>query len=379
MKRLEANWITAPETVAVMQALGGEAFFVGGCVRNTLLGIPVTDIDLATPLLPDEVTRRAEKAGLKTVPTGIDHGTVTVISESTSFEVTTFRRDIQTDGRRAVVAFSSEISDDAARRDFTMNALYATADGEIMDPLGGLADLNARKVRFILDPVERIREDALRILRFFRFSAWYSEEIEPEGLAACAAHAGDVDGLARERIGSEIIKLLSAPDPSQAVAAMAACGVLMRILPGANPEALAPLVSRDAEAGVAPDALTRLAALAPAEVDLRLPKSSMRRLAAIRQIIDENTPPAIAAQDHGAETAIAGHLVLTSLSSEAWEPIAAEIARGAKAIFPLTAADLMAAGIPEGPDIGTRLAEARDAWIESGFALERDELLRRFS
>ena len=235
MTRLTANWLRASHLKAVIRALKGgsdadrddEAYFVGGCVRNTLLGQPVADIDITTPIEPQEVARRLEAAGLKAVPTGIEHGTVTAVSGGQGFEITTFRADVATDGRRATVRFSTDIAEDAARRDFTMNAIYAKPDGEIVDPLGGLPDLMARRVRFIREARDRIREDYLRILRFFRFTAWYGGDgIEPEGLAACAELADGIEGLARERVGAEMKKLLAAPNPAPAVAAMAASGVL---------------------------------------------------------------------------------------------------------------------------------------------------------
>ncbi|MEM9737340.1 MAG: CCA tRNA nucleotidyltransferase, partial [Pseudomonadota bacterium] len=278
--RLTAPWLTAAPTRAVMAALGGEALFVGGAVRNSLLSAPVSDIDLATPLLPEEVIARAEAAGLKAVPTGIDHGTVTLIADHQAFEVTTYRADVETDGRRAVVRFSGDIAEDARRRDFTMNALYAKADGTLVDPLGGLPDLTQRRVRFILDAETRIREDALRILRFFRFTAWYGAEIDAEGLAASAALAALVETLARERIGAEMRKLLAAPDPAPATASMAASGVLARVLPGAEARALGPLVAAEAAAGAPPDWRTRLCALGGegAVARLRLSKAEARAL-----------------------------------------------------------------------------------------------------
>ena len=206
----------------------------------------------------------AAAAGLAAVPTGIDHGTVTLLSDGQPFEVTTFRRDVETFGRHATVAFSTDIAEDAARRDFTMNALYAEPDGTLVDPLGGLADLRARRVRFVGDPARRIAEDYLRILRFFRIHAWYGDPaggLDPEGLAACAALQEGLDSLSRERVGAEIAKLLAARDPAPAVAAMAATGILARVLPGADPRALAPLVHLEAGAGLAPRWQRRLAAL----------------------------------------------------------------------------------------------------------------------
>ncbi|MGB3406471.1 MAG: CCA tRNA nucleotidyltransferase, partial [Jannaschia sp.] len=237
--KIEADWLTAAGTQAVMAMLsqaGHQALGVGGCVRNALLRRPVADVDIATDALPRQVMDLARTAGFGAIPTGIDHGTVTVVVAGAPFEVTTFRRDVETDGRHAVVVFSRDVAEDAARRDFTMNALYARADGTVIDPLEGLADLRAGVVRFIGDPVERITEDYLRILRFFRFTAWYGDPatgLQPEGLAACAEHA---DGLARisaERIGQEMCKLLGAADPAPAVAAMARAGILARVLPGA--------------------------------------------------------------------------------------------------------------------------------------------------
>ena len=262
--RLTGDWLDHPGTAAVMQALdgaGGQAFFVGGCVRDAVLGRPVGDIDIATDLVPDRVVEAVVVAGLRAVPTGIEHGTVTVIAAHRPHEVTTFRRDVETFGRHATVAFSTDVAEDAARRDFTMNALYADGRGQVIDPLGsGLADAKQRHVRFIGHPEDRIREDYLRILRFFRFTAVVGDPdlgLDAEGLAACAALAEGIDGLSRERIGAEMRKLLSAGDPAPAVSAMAQAGLLARVLPGADARALAPLVHL--EAGLSPDWLRRLA------------------------------------------------------------------------------------------------------------------------
>ncbi len=242
--RIAADWIDHGAAPPVMAALGGAAYFVGGCVRNALLGAPATDIDLATPLVPEAVVARLGAAGLKAVPTGIEHGTVTAVWQGHPVEITTFRADVETDGRRAVVRFTTDMAEDAARRDFTVNALYADATGRVLDPIGGLPDLAARRVRFIGDPVARIREDRLRILRFFRFTAWYAEGMDAGGLAACRAEAEGVEALAHERLGAEMRKLLAAPDPVAATVAMAEAGVLARVLPGAEATALgAPLAA----------------------------------------------------------------------------------------------------------------------------------------
>ena len=267
MERIDAPWLAAPATQAVCAALTGaghQALLVGGCVRNALLGRPVADIDLATDARPEAVIDLARRAGLKPVPTGVEHGTVTVVAEGRPFEVTTFRRDVATDGRRATVAFSTDLAEDAARRDFTMNALYCRPDGALVDPLGGLADLRAGRVRFVGDPAARIAEDYLRILRFFRIHAWYGDPaggLDPEGLAACAALQEGLARLSRERVGAEMTKLLAAADPAPAVAAMAAAGILGRVLPGADARALAPLVHAEAAAGAAPRWQRRAAAL----------------------------------------------------------------------------------------------------------------------
>jgi poly(A) polymerase len=377
--RLEAEWLGAAHLSAVVEALGGQTFFVGGCVRNTLLGEPVADIDITTPLEPHEVVRRLEAAGLKAVPTGIEHGTVTAVADGEGFEITTFRADVETDGRRAVVRFSTDIAEDAMRRDFTMNAIYAGSDGELIDPLGGLPDLLAGHVRFIGAPHDRIREDYLRILRFFRFTAWYGKEgIEPEGLAACAELAEGIGGLARERIGMEMKKLLAAPDPAPAVAAMSASGILARCLPGANPALLAPLVHVEGEAGAEPDWLTRLAALGaedPAQA-LRLSRADVRLLGEVRALVAEPVPVATAAHDTGARAARAMALLqAASGDTGGLRDLEAEIARGVAAEFPLRARDLLAAGMEPGPALGAALDTAKARWIASDFRLDKPALL----
>ena len=248
MTRITADWLTDPATQAVCAALevgGAQALFVGGCVRNALMGVPVRDIDLSTDAVPERVIALAGAAGIKAVPTGIDHGTVTLVKNGIPHEVTTFRKDVETDGRRAVVAYSTRVEEDAARRDFTMNALYARSDGTVLDPLGGLPDLRARRVRFIGCAGDRIREDYLRSLRYFRFHAWYGCNdlgFDPEALAAIADNLDGLSTLSRERVGGELLRLLAAPDPAPAVAAMRSTGALGLVLPGSDDRALAPLV-----------------------------------------------------------------------------------------------------------------------------------------
>ncbi len=383
MTRLVADWLTHPGTRAVCAALmggGHEALFVGGCVRNALLDEPVSDIDIATDAPPDRVLALAEDAGLKAVPTGIDHGTVTIIADGKPFEVTTFRRDVETDGRRAVVAFSTDVTEDARRRDFTMNALYARPDGMVLDPLGsGLEDLHARRLRFIDDPAARIREDYLRILRFFRFHAFYGdpqEGLDAEGLAACAALSAGIETLSKERIGQEMSKLLSASDPAPSLAAMEQAGCLLPVLPGASARNLPILVHLETASQTDPDAMRRLAVLGgddPA-TKLRLSNANAKRHDLIRTAALGVAGTAEIAYRHGAEIARDAMLVRSALI-EAPLPatLEADIETGAHQTLPITAADLM----PEysGKALGDALREAEARWIASGFTLGRDDLI----
>jgi len=382
MTTLSGHWLDSADTQAVLGLLeeaGHQAYAVGGCVRNALMGLPVADVDIATDARPERVMALAEAAGLKAVPTGIEHGTVTVVANGVGHEVTTFRRDVDTDGRRAVVAYADSHEEDAHRRDFTMNALYCRADGSVIDPLGGLPDLRARRVRFIDDARERIREDYLRILRFFRFHAWYGDPaggLDPEGLAASAELADGLERLSRERVGAEMRRLLTAPDPAPAVAAMARAGVLAHVLPGADDRALAPLVHMEGATGAAPDWRRRLAVLSggdPAE-RLRLSKADARRLAVLRDGAGSAAPIAALGYRHGAGVARDIGLLRAALLGGPPAPdLAAEAARGAAARFPVAAADLMPGYT--GPALGARLKELEEAWIASDFRLSREELL----
>ncbi len=374
--KVMGDWLTRPATQGVFAALAGhQVLAVGGCVRNALLWRAVSDVDMATDALPDQVIACAEADGLRAVPTGIDHGTVTVVSDGIAHEVTTFRRDVETDGRHAVVAFATDVAQDAARRDFTMNALYCTADGTVIDPLGGLPDLHAGRVRFVGDPAQRIAEDHLRILRFFRFHAHYATDgMDADGLAACAAGADGIDHLSRERIGAEMRKLLSAADPAPAVAAMAQAGILARVLPGADPRALAPLVHL--ERGADPDWLRRLATLGGEDPPrhLRLSRAEERELVALCDATGSLDSPAVLGWrlglDRGADAIMVRAAVLLHPMPIGW---ASDLARGAGAAFPVTAADLMPA--LQGPALGLRLAEMTDRWLASDLRLTRDDLL----
>ena len=380
--KLAAPWLDDPATATVMDLLtrgGHGAWFVGGCVRNALLGLDVADIDIATDLRPNDVMALAQDAGVKVVPTGIDHGTVTLIADHRPFEVTTLRRDVATDGRRATIAFTDLVEDDAARRDFTMNALYAKADGTVLDPTGeGLADLAARRLRFIGNPHDRITEDYLRILRFFRFHAWYADPnagIDAEGLAACAALADGLGQLSRERVGAEIKKLLSAPNPAAAVAAMAQTGILARTLPGAMARMLPILISFE---DAPPDPIRRLAALGPVEVaaGLRLSKADIARLTILRDGMSSTTSPDALAYLHGADIAWDIAVLRASQFETQVDPtVRALIARGASAVFPIKPADLMPR--LSGAALGQALRTLEARWIASSFTLSRAELLSR--
>jgi poly(A) polymerase len=372
--RIAAGWVLAPGPQAVcgmLEAGGHRALFVGGCVRNALMGRAVSDVDIATDALPARVMVLAAAAGLRAVPTGIAHGTVTVIADGQPFEVTTFRRDVATDGRHATVAFTDAVEEDARRRDFTMNALYADRTGVVIDPLGGIADALAGRVRFVGDPAARIGEDYLRVLRFFRFNAWYGAAgIDAEGLAACAAAAPRLARLSRERVGAEMKKLLAAPDPAPALAAMAASGVLAAVLPGADAAAVARLVHLE---DGPPDWLRRLAALGGAEAAdrLRLSRAEGATLAQVRAAAEAGMPPHEAGYrlgaDRGRDAVLVRAALLAGPPSSGW---AGEVARGAAARFPLRAADLAL----EGPALGAALRAAEAQWIASGFALTRDDL-----
>ncbi|MEM9248507.1 MAG: CCA tRNA nucleotidyltransferase [Pseudomonadota bacterium] len=379
MTRITAAWLTGPAAHKVTKALedaGHTALFVGGCVRNTLLNAPVTDLDLATDATPNAVLDLADATGIKAVPTGIDHGTVTLIHSETPIEVTTFRADVETDGRHAQVRFSTDVAEDARRRDFTMNALYCDARGTVVDPNGhGLADLAKRRVRFIGAAQDRVQEDYLRILRFFRFHAWYADPnggLDADGLAACA---GGIEGLAQisaERVGGEIKKLLAAPDPSVALGAMVQSGVLHAVLPGADDAAAA----RVAHLHDTPDAILRLAALGPEDgpVRLRLSRAESRRWESLRRAAADGQSARelgwrLGAEDARAALALRAALLGTPLPAD----MHVEVDAGAAAHFPVRSRDLM----PDyqGAALGARLAELEAAWIASGLRATREVLL----
>ncbi len=369
MTQLPAQVTGDPALQSVFDAIeagGHRAWLVGGAVRNALLGEPVGDLDLATDAPPDAVMRLAERAGLKPVPTGIDHGTVTVVADGRGFEVTTLRHDVETDGRHAVVAFSDDLDGDARRRDFTMNALYADRHGMVIDPVAGLDDLRARRLRFVGDPARRIAEDYLRILRFFRFLAWYGRDADPAAVTACQSLRDGLDGISRERIGQELRKLLMAPDPVPAVRLMQDTGVLDKVLPDATPDRLYALQSP------APW-LARLAALSQADLAhaLRLSRSEARdHRTLVTALANDWSFGRIAYRLHGDLAHGAALLVQTGPSGPrpGW-PAAQETVLP----LPIAAADLQAH--LQGPALGRGLKAAEDAWIDAGFAMPAPALI----
>ncbi|MFD2738385.1 CCA tRNA nucleotidyltransferase [Sulfitobacter aestuarii] len=380
----ETGWLQDRDAQTVCEAVmngGYRIYFVGGCVRNALLGLPDSDVDLSTNARPEAVMALSKEAGLKAVPTGIEHGTVTVVSGGKPFEVTTFRRDVATDGRRALVAFSDDIAEDARRRDFTMNALYATPKGTLVDPLGGLPDLLARRVRFIEDATARIREDYLRILRYFRFCAHYADPaagFDPETLNAVAAQSEGLKTLSAERIGMEMRKLLAARDPAPALAAMRQTGVLARVLPGSDDRWLGILVHLEERLAQQPRWLTRLAALGgeAAAQRLRLSRAEARDLVLLQNLSSAAISVEEIAYRHGAQIAVAALLLRHAMRETLPETSVLEkVSAAAEQVFPIRATDLMRE--LRGPALGAALSRLETAWIESGFVLSRAELLDR--
>jgi poly(A) polymerase len=397
-----AAWLVEPETRATMAALDaarpGGSRFVGGCVRNTLLGQPVDDIDIATQLTPDETIAAAKAAGLASAPTGIDHGTITVIANHKPFEVTTLRRDVTTDGRRATVAFTQSWEEDAGRRDFRLNALYADAAGVVFDPTGGgLDDARAGRIVFIGDADTRIREDYLRILRFFRFNAWYGRgAFDAAGLAACAALQAGLDALSAERVWKELKKLLAAADPRAALTAMAASGILARVAPeAANTARLHNLIGIEDDLMLDRDPLTRIAAALPDDDSAR---ALSRRLKA------SNEERARLTAALGAGPRIVSYMsmrevrrALYALGVETfqdrarlawaddndprkaaqWRALLALAQSYERPAMPLSGEDIMAAGVPAGPKVGEVRREVEAWWIDADFPDDRLSLVER--
>lgn len=371
-----AEWQERGGLDALARALGGdrgEARFVGGAVRDTLLGIAVADLDVATAHDPNTVLARLKDAGIRAVPTGLQHGTITAVLESGPVEVTTLRRDVATDGRHATVAFTDDWREDAARRDFTMNALYADmTDGRVTDYFDGIADLRAGRVRFIGDPLRRIAEDHLRILRFFRFLARFGDTPDPEGLSACVARANDLMALSRERVSDELLKLLMARSAVEVVGLMQAQRIFVPVLPEIDADGvarLARLAAREALCGVAPDAIRRLVALVPpGALDsigarLKLSNAQRKRLALAAGTDGLGSPRALAYRI-GTEGAV-DRLLLSDTDDAAGA--VADLLDWVRPQFPLTGGALVARGIGKGPDVARLLRRIEDQWIAEGF------------
>lgn len=371
MAELPANqWTLREDLAQLVAALGhGNVRWVGGAVRDTLLDHPVEDIDVATVLEPAEVMARLKQAGIRTVPTGIDHGTVTALLPGGHVEITTLRHDVSTDGRRATVAFASEWQDDAARRDFTINALYADpATREVFDWFGGLEDLAARRVRFIGDARQRIREDHLRILRYFRFQARFGSDLDAEAEAACAELAPTLKGLSRERVAMELLKLLALPDPAPTVARMQALGVLPVVLPEAGEDGavrLAALIAEEAGQGVAPDAVRRMAALLPADPKLADGAAARLRLSAAQRK-RLGTASGRAAGDARALAYRLGResaLDLLLLTGGDITPLAGwDVPQ-----LPLKGGEIVARGVGAGPEVARILRAVERRWVDEQF------------
>ena len=396
----EAPWTRRDDLLEMVAALGsGNARYVGGAVRDTLLGIPVKDIDVATPLLPQAAMKRLAAAGIRTVPTGIEHGTITAILGGGPVEITTLRHDVATDGRRATIAFATDWQDDAARRDFTMNALFMDADGTLYDPCGGLKDAKAGRVRFVGDPAQRLEEDVLRLLRYFRFFAHYDRlPADHAALMACRAAAPRLPSLSGERVRQELLKLLAAPDPGAACALMAEAEIFSHLLPEATAlKRLIVLPALEKRSGARRDPLLRLAALIEVgqigaeQVAARLRLSNMEKTRLVALCAPELP---IFGELSGAmrDTILyrMGGPLTRDLALLAW---AGETAKGdaddqayvrliaaadcwRPRLFPLKGDDALKLGLA-GPAIGRALAAVEDWWIEQGFAPGREACLAR--
>jgi len=402
MKRLDPAchaWMTSPHARAVADALEaarpGGSRFVGGCVRNAIRGEPVADIDIATQLVPDAVTDALEAAGVKAVPTAIEHGTVTAVADGQPVEITTLRRDVSTDGRRAVVAFTEDWDEDSARRDFRLNAIYAAFDGTLHDPQDGIEDAVAGRIAFIGDPDDRIREDYLRILRFFRFFAWYGHGApDREGMLACARNKDGLQTLSAERVWAELKRLLGAPDPSFALRWMWTASILETVTGSKyGVDAIAGLVSLERAHGWEPDPLLRFMALLPPRAarardlaqGLRLSKNETARLMAWAALEEAGAPidalqgPALDAALYrdGAEPHLDRARLAWAADTEAGlGPVIERIAAWRRPDFPVRGQDLIERGHQPGEALGEALEALERRWIESGFTLTREQLLQ---
>ncbi len=378
--------LDTPGLAPVLAALPA-ARLVGGCVRDAIAGRAVADVDLATPDPPDAATAALRAAGLRVIPTGLAHGTLTVLSGPGRFEVTTLRRDVATDGRHAVVAWTADWAEDAARRDFTINAMSLLRSGAVFDPFGGRADLAAGRVRFVGIAAARIAEDALRVLRFFRFQARYGlGEPDADAVEAIAAATGDLARLSGERVWGELRRILSAPEPAGALALMERLGVLAAVLPGAGAAGLARL----AAAGGPADQVLRLAALLGESADVDAVAARLRLSGAERDRLALLLAPGV--PEPGADDAelrrwlaavpadvLAGRAWLRGGDGEGWAGLRARLAAAGRPVFALEGRDVVACGVAPGPEVGRLLREVRAWWVEGGCTAERDACFARLA
>ena len=390
-------WMTAPETAEVFAALG-EARFVGGAVRNALLGAAVSDIDIAVPMPPSEVVLRLVAKDIKVVETGMDHGTVTAIVGRHAFEITSLRRDVETDGRRARVVFTDDWAEDASRRDFTINAMYASADGEIYDYATGVEDLIAGRVRFVGDARTRIAEDYLRVLRLFRFHAWYGKgELDPEGLRAAAEARTMLKTLSAERVAKELLRLLEAVNPAPVLRMMAATGILSELLPGAlQLSRLERMVEIDGDELPPRDPVRRLAALLPNAATARAAADALKLSNADRNRLEQALDGDAIAAPLAARSArtLLYRLGPGRFRDKVWLAWADAPRRGnaiqwrmlldmadnyQRPRFPISGMDVMQAGVPEGPEVGKVLSKLEDWWVEGDFAADESALREKMT
>ena len=389
--KISPAWLTDASVKRVMECFanaGFPAYFVGGCVRNALLDLPVTDIDIATPATPDQVMELGRASHIKTLPTGIKHGTVSWILDGQIFQITTYRRDIKTDGRHAQVAFSECMKTDAGRRDFTMNALYADAAGTVFDPMSGLDDLRCGRVRFIGDAGQRIAEDGLRILRFFRMSALYGadggNELDAAGLTACGANGAALARLSQERISTEFRLLLSAPNPAPAILAMEGAGLLTRIITGCRADFITRFIDLETAVGARADWIFRLAILggqgvAEGESALRLSnveKKSYTGVLMAGKALDSGMKNSALGYYHGADIARAAvmHRAVQrgqNLDKAVLEQI--DFGANQQNKYPIKASDLMA--FAEGRELGDLLKKGERIWVQSNFTKTKEAVL----
>tara|TARA_Y100000739_G_C20607740_1_gene466666 strand:+ start:1560 stop:2720 length:1161 start_codon:yes stop_codon:yes gene_type:complete len=378
--------IVTPTTKKLFQLFIEKSFdiyFVGGCVRDFLLNLPIKDIDISTTALPNEIISIARENNIKAIKTGIEHGTITLVYKTIQYQITTFRTDIKTDGRKAVVNFSKDIIADASRRDLTINALYADIEGNIIDPLNIIADLNSRKIKFINNPQERIVEDNLRILRFFRFYAWFGKtnnSLDNASLRACVRFKEKLLNLSGERIGTEMKKLLTAPKPIKSLEIMLAEGILEIIMPKADVHLLKSLIKFEREADVSIHWTTRASVMTDSKLKTKwkLSNSDHKLLSTLQKFKYYNISISKIAYLYGQELAIKYAVIKSVISNESLpKNLDTLVNLGVSAVFPITSQDL----IPDyqGKDLGKKLHSLKNIWIDSKFTLNKEDLLRSTS